>query len=54
MRKKFGFILRDPATRAIVQDVEMWFSTPDAREAVIRQSMSSGQFIIQRVEREIS
>lgn len=48
--KEYGFRLLDPSTEAVVQ--EQWLNSPEAREHVIRQSMSSGQYIIERAERE--
>ena len=50
-RREYGFRLLDPATRTVAQDWQ-WLSTAEAREHVIRQSMSSGQFVIERKERE--
>ena len=50
-RKEYGFRLLDPATRKVVQEWQ-WLSTPEARDHVIRQSMSSGQFVIERQQRE--
>ncbi len=50
-RKEYGFRLLDPATKEVVQDWH-WLSTPGARDHVIRQSMSSGQFIIETGQRE--
>jgi hypothetical protein len=47
---QYGFRLLHPDTRKVAQDFS-WFSTADAREAVIRQSMSDGQYIIEREER---
>jgi hypothetical protein len=49
--KEYGFKLLDPATKEVKH--EQWLSTPEAREHVIRQSMSSKQFDIQRLEREV-
>lgn len=51
VRKEYGFRLLDPATNKVAQDWQ-WLSTREAREHVIRQSMSSGQFIIERSERK--
>jgi len=48
--KEYGIRLLDPATKAVVQ--EQWLNTPEAREHVIRQSMSNGQYIVERPERE--
>jgi hypothetical protein len=50
-RKEYGFRLLDPATRKVVQESQ-WLSTPEARDHVIRRSMSSGQFVIERQQRE--
>jgi hypothetical protein len=50
-RKEYGFRLLDPATKKVVQD-RQWLSTPEARDHVIRQSMSSGQFTIETDQRE--
>jgi len=50
-RKEYGFRLLDPDTRKVVQDWQ-WLSTSEARDHVIRQSMSSGQFVIERQQRE--
>jgi hypothetical protein len=51
-RKEYGFRLLDPGTKEVAHDWQ-WLTTSEAREHVIRQSMSSGQFIIQRDEREV-
>lgn len=50
-RKEYGFRLLDPATKEVVQDWQ-WLSTQEARDHVIRQSMSSGQFTIETDHRE--
>jgi hypothetical protein len=50
-RKEYGFRLLDPSTRKVVQEWQ-WLSTLEARDHVIRQSMSSGQFVIERQQRE--
>ena len=49
--KQYGFRLLDPDTRRVAEDFA-WFSTADAREAVIRQSVSNQQYAIERTERE--
>jgi len=50
-RMEYGFRLLDSATRKVVQEWQ-WLSTPEARDHVIRQSMSSGQFVIERQQRQ--
>jgi hypothetical protein len=49
-RKEYGFRLLDPSTKNVAQDWQ-WSSTPEARDHMIRQSMSSGQFIVERKEK---
>ena len=51
-RKEYGFRLLDPAMKQVARDWQ-WLATWEAREHVIRQSMSDGQFIIQNTERQV-
>jgi hypothetical protein len=51
-RNEYGFRLLDPTTKKVMRDWQ-WLSAPEAREHVIRQSMSSGQFLIERNERKV-
>jgi hypothetical protein len=50
--KQYRFKLHDRATDEVIQ-VSEWFANTDARDAVVRQSMSKGQYRIEYEEREI-
>ena len=50
--KQFRFKLHDLVTDRVVE-TSQWFANTDARDAVIRQSMSSGQYRISYEEREV-
>ena len=49
--KQYGFRLVDRNTRKVAKDFS-WFSTADAREVEIRQSIRNPRYAIERTERQ--
>jgi hypothetical protein len=49
--KQYGFRLFDPDTRRVAEEFS-WFSTADAREVEIRQSVRNPRYAIERTERQ--
>jgi hypothetical protein len=49
--KQYGFRLFDPDTRRVAEE-SSWFSTADAREVEIRQSVRNPRYAIERTERQ--
>jgi len=49
--KQYGFRLLDRNTRKVAKDFS-WFSTADAREVEIRQSIRNPRYAIERTERQ--